>query len=165
MAEPYIGEIRLFAFGVIPSGWTPCEGQLLNIGSYQALYSILGTTYGGDGRTTFALPDLRGRAPVGFNGSIPLGYADGQERHTLMNNEMPEHTHLALGSSAGATTRTATGKVWASTDSNPYAASVPTGVMSERALASVGGQSHNNMQPYGVVSYCIALNGYYPSRD
>lgn len=165
MAEPYMGEIRLFSFGIIPHGWAPCEGQLLNINSYQALYSILGTTYGGDGQTTFALPDLRGHAPVGFSGSIPLGYADGQERHILMNNEMPEHTHQVKGSSAGATTRTAAGKVWASADANPYAASAPTGTMSDRALGSVGGHPHNNMQPYGVVSYCIALEGFYPTRS
>lgn len=160
-----MGEIRLFAFGTIPRGWAPCEGQLLDINTHQALFSIFGTTYGGDGRTTFKLPDLRGRAPVGFSGSIPLGHADGEERHNLTTNEMPQHTHQALGSSAGAATRTAPGKVWARTDSNPYAPSAPTGTMSDRALGSVGGQSHNNMQPYGVVNYCIALEGYYPTRD
>ncbi len=165
MAEPFLGEIRLFSFGVIPKNWLPCEGQTLNINQNQALFSILGTTFGGNGTTTFALPDLRGCVPVHTGGNIPWGAFGGEERHTLTVAEMPAHTHQAMGSSGDANAKVAVGKVWASTDQKPYAASGPTGNMSSQALASVGGQPHDNMQPYTTVSYCIALQGIWPARS
>ena len=118
MAEPFIGEIRSFAFGVVPDGWAPCNGQLLPIAQNQALYAILGNTYGGDGRTTFALPNLQGRAPVHPGGGVTLGQSAGEETHVLTVNEMPMHNHSAYGSS-DASSSDPTNNAWGTTNFAP----------------------------------------------
>lgn len=165
MSEPFLGEIRMFALNYAPRGWLPCNGQVLAINQYQALFSILGTTYGGNGMTTFALPNLQGRAPVHTGSGITLGQSAGEETHTLTIQEMPSHTHQASGNSAGASSSQAQGNVWGKPAANTYAASANT-TMSAAALGLAGGsQPHENMQPYNVVNFCIAINGIFPSRN
>jgi microcystin-dependent protein len=167
MATPYIGEIRLFSFVFPPKGWALCDGQLLPINQNQALFSILGTTYGGNGQTNFALPNLQGRMPAHASASstLVLGEMGGEERHTLIANELPAHTHAAQAVSARGTTPDPAGAVWAGTAAPHYAAGAQT-VMSSQAVAAVGGsQSHDNMPPYLVMSFCISLLGIFPSRS
>lgn len=164
MAEPFVGEIKLLSYPFAPRGWAFCDGQLLPINQNQALFSILGTTYGGDGRTTFALPDLRGRAPVHVGSSITLGQSGGEEHHTLTINEMPQHTHFAKATNNPATTKIATGNVWGTTNTNMYAQQANTTMSAEALTNSGGSQPHNNMQPFTVLNYCIAIYGIYPSR-
>ncbi|WP_274653900.1 phage tail protein [Paenibacillus humicola] len=166
MSEPFIGEIRQFGFGFAPKGWHICDGSILPISNNQALFSILGTTYGGNGTTTFALPDLRGRVPVKFSSSIALGEMSGEENHTLTVQEMPVHTHGAMADSAAPSSREATGNAWTNTGTIMMYQSAANTTMNGAALsASGGGQPHPNMQPYNVVNYCIALQGIYPSRN
>lgn len=166
MSEPFIGEIRAFPYGFAPRGWALCNGDILPIAQNQALFSILGTTYGGNGTTTFALPDLRGRVPAHVGNGITLGQASGEEAHTLTTSEMPAHNHQALGSSGTASTKVAAGNVWATTQSLLYSTTQGSQAMSPQALGTAGSsQPHENMQPYLVISYCIALNGIYPSRN
>ncbi|WP_100405648.1 phage tail protein [Bacillus solitudinis] len=165
MAEPFIGEIRCFSFPFEPKGWAPCNGQLLSIAQNQALYAILGTTYGGNGTTTFGLPDLRGRAPVHKGNQITLGQSAGEESHTLTMNEMPAHTHTINASTVAANKIETNNNVWANNGKNDYALQ-SNGVMSPEALSSTGGgQAHSNMQPYNVANYCIALIGIFPPRN
>ena len=167
MSEPFLGEIRAFGFNFAPRGWAMCNGQLLPIAQNTALFSLLGTTYGGNGQTTFALPDLRGRVPVhmgqghGLSNRIQ-GEQSGEENHTLIITEMPAHAHAQPASNAEQDTNRpgnavpAKGGVYAgSTDGTVMDASTPTG----------GSQPHNNMQPYLVLNYCIALQGIFPSRN
>lgn len=165
MAEPFIGEIRLFSFAYAPQGWAVCDGRILAVNENQALFSLLGATYGGDGRTTFALPDLRGRAPVHAGNEIVPGEKRGEENHALQLQEMPLHTHQARGSSQAADSQAAAGHVWASSNQQPYGSeSNKTGAA--LALAGSGAsQEHPNVQPFTVVNYCIALTGYYPPRN
>ncbi len=166
MNEPYVGEIRLFSFGRIPRGWALCDGRVLPINTNQALYSILGTTYGGDGRTTFALPDLRGRVPVHVGNGVPLGQKAGEETHVLTINEMPAHTHVVNGSSDSATVKAASGNVWGASTNNIYSDNQLNTYMNTQALSTSGNSlPHQNMQPYSVANYCMALVGIYPSRN
>lgn len=166
MSEQYLGEIRLFGFGTVPSGWARCDGQVLQINTNQALYSILGATYGGNGSSTFALPDLRGRVPVHVSSSITRGQKAGEEAHVLTTNEMPTHTHIVNGSSESATLKVATGNVWGKSTNNIYSVDQPNTNMNTQALSTSGNsQPHQNMQPYSVANYCIALVGIYPSRN
>lgn len=168
MAEPFIGEVRFFAFSLVPNGWATCDGQVLQIAQNQALFSILGTTYGGDGVRTFALPNLQGRVPVGTGqsqtaGPVTLGQSAGEAAHALLPGEMPMHDHALMGNQTP-TTKTPAGNVWSSFD-NLYGTTANT-VMAPSALANAGGgQSHSNLQPYLVGSYCIALAGIFPSRN
>jgi microcystin-dependent protein len=165
MATPFIGEIRLFPFNFAPHGWAKCEGQLLLIQQNQALYSIIGTRYGGDGVTTFGLPDLRGRAPVMPNGTISLGSIGGEEVHTLTLSEMPSHNHVLYGSSNG-TTNISTGHVCAASPSILAYSDQANNTMHPGAIQETGGSSpHTNMQPYLALNYCIALQGIFPPRD
>ncbi|MBB6672968.1 phage tail protein [Cohnella nanjingensis] len=165
MGEQFLGEIRLFAIGFAPRGWADCNGQIMSINSNQALFSLLGTTYGGNGVSTFALPDLRGKVPVGIGSSYPLGMTSGEASHTITTNEIPMHTHQVSASNVAASSVSPETAVWASS-SNQFAASGNLGLMNAQAIGSAGGsQSHSNMQPYLTVRYCIALNGIYPSRN
>jgi microcystin-dependent protein len=163
--EPFLGEIRLFANTFAPKGWALCNGQLLQISTNQALYSLLGTTYGGDGKTTFALPDLRGRAPVHPSSSIPRGKSGGEAAHSLTLSEMPAHSHAISGSSEAANEVSPDGKVWG-TYANLYSMAAPTVVMNEASIEKTGaGAAHPNMQPYLAVNFCIATTGLYPTHN
>lgn len=174
MAEPFIGQITLFAGNFAPRGWAFCDGQLLAISSNSALFSILGTTYGGDGRTTFALPDLRGRAPI-HAGRGPglsdrrLGQAGGSETVTLTAAQMPSHTHTARCNSAAGNSNEPVNNVWskdAGTASATYQSATADSNMNAAAIGNTGGsQSHDNMQPFQVLNYIIALQGIFPSRS
>lgn len=172
--EPFVGEIRLFALNFAPKGWALCNGQILSIQSNAALYSILGVTYGGDGRTTFGLPNLQGRVPVHVGTSDEFGYtvnwgeSAGEGSHTLTMQEMPAHTHTVSASSQKATESSPSGNVWAARE-NSYAtadASLPDYSLHSAALSVNGGsQPHENRQPYVVLNFCIALTGIFPSRS
>jgi microcystin-dependent protein len=163
MADPFLGEIRPFAFGVIPRGWLPCEGQVLPINQNQALFSLLGTTYGGNGVNTFQLPDLRGRLPLGSSQNYPPGTVGGEATHTLTVNETPAHTHMVQASSATGTLSTLQGNYWAGAMN--YAAAPDTAMAPDAIGAAGQSQPHENMQPYMAVSFCIATNGIFPSRN
>ncbi len=166
MSEPFLGEIRMFGLNSAPRGWALCNGQLLSIASNQALFSLLGTTYGGDGRTTFALPDLRGRVPVHVGNGVTLGQSAGEENHTLIQAEMPAHTHQMSASTAAANQKNVEGSIWTSSTSNPFGPAASLTPMNAASLAAAGGsQAHPNMQPYLTVNFCIATQGIFPSRN
>ena len=170
--EPFIGQIQLFAFNRAPSGWQPCDGQVVSISRFPALYSLIGTTYGGDGTSTFALPDLRGRAPIHAGqgpGLSPrlVGEAAGAETVTLAGDEMPAHAHPVVATTAS-TSRSPTGTVPGLTEAGasygePLAGQVG---MAPAMIGSTGGsQPHANMPPFLAMSYCIAVEGTFPSFD
>lgn len=162
--DPYLGEIRITAFNFAPRGWALCNGQILSINQNQALYALLGTTYGGDGRTTFALPDLRGRMPMHVNAAHPLGQSGGEPAHTLTTAEMPTHTHPGRASSH-ADTLSPAGAYWATQPGNAYALPA-TNSMAIGAIGAVGGsQPHENMPPYLGMNFVIALTGIFPPRS
>ncbi len=170
MSEPFVGEIRMFAGNFAPRGWAFCDGQLLAVSQNDALFSLFGTIYGGDGQTTFGLPDLRGRIPI-HAGTGPglsprrLGSRGGSERETLTVNQLPSHTHGVSGSAAGATQTTPQGGVPAATDKNLYRDGGTTEEMSSETVgATGGGQSHSNLMPFLCVHFIVALFGIYPSR-
>jgi microcystin-dependent protein len=162
-----MGEIKIVSFPFAPKGWAMCNGQVLPISQNQALFSLLGTTYGGDGVTSFALPNLQGRAPVHAGSEIPLGGAGGEENHTLTINEMPAHSHQVFGATSGPAAGNPAGNVWATLTAtqNPYG-SAPNAAMLPAAIHTAGGgQAHANLQPYLTVNYVIALQGVYPPRN
>ena len=164
MSDPFIGEIRMFAFDFPPRGWGLCNGQLLPINQNQALFSILGTTYGGNGQTTFALPDLRGRTPISFSNSFTLGQRAGEEAHTVTINEMASHSHFVQAGNSAANTPSPAGAFFAQ-NAGAYASN-PNAVMSVDTVTNTGGsQPHPNMGPYLVISFCIALIGIFPSQN
>jgi len=169
MAEAFIGEIRPFGFNFAPRGWAICQGQLLAISQNTALFSLLGTNFGGNGQTTFGLPDLQGRTPVG-EGQAPglsdrtLGERGGQDTVTLTAAEMPAHAHGLMGSSAPGSTVDPTGQYPATPSRPGYAASAQVTMSAESVRPTGGGQPHNNVMPTLIVNYCIALQGIYPSR-
>ena len=168
--DPYIGEIRMFGGNFAPNGWALCNGQTLSIAYYSGLFSLIGTTYGGDGITNFALPDLRSRIPIhkgNFAGTVyQLGEAAGAEVVTLTTQQIPAHTHTLQAGVNGEYNAPA-GHVWASWPGRQYTdASTGLQPLSAEALsASGGGQPHNNMPPFLVVNFIIALEGIYPSRS
>lgn len=169
MSTPYIGEVRLFGGNFAPAGWAFCHGQLLSIAEYEVLFQLIGTTYGGDGETTYALPDLRGRVPV-HQGQGPgltartLGERDGVETVTLTAGQMPRHTHALLANPAAATASTPGGALLAATSVASYDTAAGTTPMAATAVGSAGGtQPHENMAPTLAVSYIISLFGIYPS--
>ena len=173
--EPFIGQLMCFAGNFAPRGWAKCEGQLLDIAQNSALFSILGTMYGGDGRTTFGLPDLRGRVPMGAGqgsglASRTLGAKGGKETVTLTKDQMPSHTHTATtkATTAGADT-TAPNDAFMAKGAQTYSASArpDTTMHRENVVNSTegGNQAHNNMQPFIVMTWCVALQGTFPSRN
>ena len=179
MTTPFIAEIRTFSFNFPPKGWAMCNGQLLSIQQNQALFSLVGTTYGGNGVTTFALPDLRSRTPVhmGQGPGLPnvnLGQAAGEENHTLLVTELPAHTHSFAASTSAATKKAVAGGIFADdvdTQQVDYFATfnAPSSSyvnLNPLSMSNAGGsQAHNNMQPYLVLNICIALQGIFPSRN
>lgn len=171
MSQPFIGEIRIFAGNFAPNGWAFCQGQLQAIAQNNALFALLGTIYGGDGQTTFALPDLRGRAAV-HQGQGPglsnyaIGQQYGTEQVTLLSAHMPAHTHIAGANSAPASTSAPDNAVWAAATGGLAYASAPGVSMNSASVTSAGGsQPHNNMSPYLALNYIIALFGVFPSRN
>lgn len=167
MSEPFLAEIKIFGFDFPPRGWALCDGQILPINQNQSLYSLLGTTYGGDGRTTFALPDLRGRTPIHVSATHGLGSRSGEERHSLSIAEMPQHKHSLRGTTAAGTTDEPAGNLLGSVPGfNVYDdLSAPTNMAPGTVANAGGGQAHENMQPFITLSYGIALTGLFPSRN
>jgi len=165
MAQPYIGEIKMVGFNFPPKGWAFCNGQTLPIAQNQALFSILGTTYGGNGQTTFALPNLQGRTPIYVGPGYVLGGIGGEVNHTLTGPEMPAHTHVPVGAPT-ATAVDPTGLLLGKGASQNFYAASPNTPMNPASVGPTGGsQPHNNMQPYLVINFCIALVGVFPSRN
>lgn len=163
MAEPFLSEIRMMSFVFPPKGWALCNGQLLPINQNQALFSLLGTTFGGDGRVNFALPDVRGRVPIHVGGGHTLGERGGEQAHTLSIAELPTHTHLAIGTSANGSTPVPTGNVLAQAG-NAYRTADNLVPLNTSTVANVGdSQAHLNLQPFLTLSFCIALQGIFPS--
>lgn len=172
MGTPYLSEIRIFSFNFAPKGWAMCNGQFLPINQNQALFSLLGTTYGGNGQTTFALPDLRGRVPFHMGNGYTEGQAGGEEFHTLTLNEMPTHTHALTGNNAvvgaanNSTAATPTNNFFANSGKNVFATGAPNAKMSGATVTNYGGsQPHENRSPFLVLTFCICLIGAFPSRN
>jgi microcystin-dependent protein len=168
MAQPYVGEIRMFGGNFAPAGWMFCEGQLLPISENEILFNLIGTTYGGDGQSTFALPDLRGRIPIHQGNGFILAETGGAEEITLTVNQIPAHTHQLLGSSATATSSDPAGNVGARVTVAavfPYGTDAPLQPLSPLAVGPTGGsQPHTNFQPYLCVDFIISLFGLFPSQ-
>ncbi|MEO5758383.1 MAG: tail fiber protein [Mesorhizobium sp.] len=165
MSEPFLSEIRIMSFGYAPRGWALCNGQLLPINQNQGLFSLLGTTFGGDGRVNFGLPDYRGRIPMHAGGGHTLGERGGEQAHTLSISELPTHTHTAQATTANADDTAATNNLLA-TVANVYTPASNLTSLNPGALANVGGsQAHLNMQPFLTLSFCIALQGIFPSQN
>jgi microcystin-dependent protein len=181
MATPYLSMIEAFGFNFAPQGWALCAGQTLSIAQNQALFALLGTTYGGNGTTTFNLPDLRGRIALSFGqglglSSYPLGGAGGQETHQLLASEVPTHTHTLNATNNGQAngTNVPSGSVlmgsgYGIESNNPveniYSSASPTIAMAANAVSMVGGSAHENRMPFLTINYCIALQGIFPTRS
>ena len=171
MSEPFVGEIRMFGGSFAPAGWAFCNGQQLPINQNQALFSLLGTTYGGNGQTTFALPDLRGRVPIHTGNGFTLGQAGGETAHTLTNSEMPAHIHGASGSTLIADQITPGSNALATVDPTAFTTAVYGPAANLTAMAAVtvanagGSQAHENRQPFLTINFCIALVGVFPTRN
>ena len=170
MSGFFLSEIRLVAFDYAPNGWAECNGQLLPINQNQALFALLGTTYGGDGQTTFALPDLRGRVPMHVGSGHDLGEKGGEDAHTLSSAEAPQHTHQANASNSNANANAAAAGILAVSQGtiylNPNQTSPNLTTLNSATVSNVGnGQAHVNMQPYLTMTFMIALQGIFPSRN
>src|SRR4051812_23096263 len=167
MAEPFLSEIRIMSFVFAPKGWALCNGQLLPINQNQALFSLLGTTYGGDGRVNFGLPDLRGKVPIHMGSSHTLGEKGGEPSHTLTLAEMPAHLHAASASNTTGGTNDPGNNVLANSAPNTLYGPVQnlTAARANTISNAGGSQAHNNMMPYLVLSFCIALQGIFPSQN
>ncbi len=181
MSTPFLGEIKIVSFNFAPKGWALCNGQLLPINQNQALFSILGTTYGGDGRVNFALPNFRGRAPIHVGNGFTEGQAGGQEAHTITQSEMPAHNHFLMASTAvvtatAANTTPAATKVLApavaakqgggTQNVNIFGNGAANTTLNPGTMGNTGGsQAHENRQPYLVLNFCIALQGIFPSQN
>ncbi len=171
MAEPFLGEVKMMSFDFPPRGWAPCNGQLLPINQNQALFSLLSNMYGGDGRTTFALPNLQGRVPIHVGSGYTQGQQVGEVQHTLTAAEMPAHTHALVADTTPASQQdgnlpAANKRVAASTAQNLYGPPTSLTAMNTNDIGFTGGShAHDNMQPYLTVMFCIALIGIFPSRN
>ena len=164
MAEPFLSEIRIMSFVFAPKGWALCNGQLLPINQNQGLFSLLGTTFGGDGRVNFALPDLRARTPIHVGSGHTLGERGGEQAHTLSIAELPEHTHVLNASSANANNALPGANLLATSPQQIYGAASDLVALNPGTVTNVGGsQAHLNMQPFLTLSFCIALQGIFPS--
>jgi microcystin-dependent protein len=165
MAEPFLSEIRLMSFVFAPKGWAQCNGQLLPINQNQALFSLLGTTFGGDGRVNFSLPDLRGRTPIHVGGGHTLGERGGEQAHTLSIAEIPTHTHVARGTSAAGTSNIPAGNFLAKNNLPAHHGPTNLVAMGVGTVSGTGGsQAHLNMQPFLTLNFCVALQGIFPSQ-
>lgn len=165
---PFIGEVRIFSFGFAPKGWAFCDGATLQINQNPALYSLLGTQFGGDGRVTFGLPDLRGRvAPAFDGGAYQMGGTGGEAAHTIVASEMPgPHTHVAQGLTDTATTNLAANALLANVPTaNAYSKVNPPQPLAPGTITATGGAAHDNMSPFLALTFCIALQGVFPSRN
>jgi microcystin-dependent protein len=166
MSEPFLSEIRLMSFQFAPKGWALCNGQLLPINQNQALFALLGTTFGGDGRVNFALPDLRGRIPIHVGSGHTLGERGGEQAHTVSIAELPTHTHVLNGTTNTGNSPVPTNNVLADSPSQLYAAPGNLTSLTPGSVANTGGsQAHLNMQPFLTISFCIALQGIFPSPN
>jgi len=182
MSTPFMGQIEIFSFNFAPKGWALCNGQLLPINQNQALFSLLGTTYGGDGRVNFALPDLRSRVPISFGAGFTLGERGGEEAHTLILSEMATHTHqmMADGTTAAANNTSSPGSSGTTVLGNSggtqspgapfsvsiYASGSPNNTLAPGVISNTGGgQAHTNIQPYLTLNFSIALQGIFPSQN
>ena len=165
MSTPYIGEIRLFAGNFAPNGWAFCDGSLLPISQFDTLFALIGTTYGGDGQSTFALPDLRSRVPIHMGGGFTLAQAGGEELVTLTVNQIPAHTHVPQADSGNGTQTSPAGNVWANSPNFPYSSNAPNAAMAPQAISLDGGsQPHDNMIPFLAVNFILSLFGVFPSQ-
>ena len=164
MGTPFLSEIKIVSFGFAPKGWALCQGQLLPINQNQALFSLLGTTYGGDGRVNFGLPNLQGRTPVHMGGGFSLGELGGEQAHTLSISEIPTHTHVANAAPAAGNDPIPSSN-WLAQADNTYNVATSLTSMNPATVSAVGGsQAHLNMQPFLVLTFCIALQGIFPSQ-
>jgi microcystin-dependent protein len=165
MGTPFMSEIKIIGFAFAPQGWALCNGQLLPIAQNQALFSLLGTNYGGNGQTTFALPDLRARTPIHIGNGHIIGEHAGEQAHTLSIAEMPQHTHQLNGTSANTDTPIPSGNLLG-TANNLYTNPANLTSLNPASVANVGGsQPHENMQPFLTLTFCIALQGVFPSQN
>jgi microcystin-dependent protein len=166
MAEAFIGEIRIMSFNFAPQGWAHCDGQVLQISQNNALFALLGTTYGGNGQTTFALPDFRGRVPIHAGGAHSMGEQGGEYAHTLTGAEMPSHIHLVRASASTQNGHSDPTDSYLGSANNAYHAPANLTPMLASTVAGAGGsQPHDNTQPYLTLSFCIAMVGIFPSRN
>ena len=165
MATPFLSEIKIMSFNFAPKGWAQCNGQLMPINQNQALFSLLGTTYGGDGRINFGIPDLRGRAALSFNNNYTLGERGGEVAHTLLISELPTHVHTESASNTAGTDPVPTSNILANSPALIYAPPTNLTSINPATIGSTGGsQPHVNMQPYLALTFCIALQGIFPSQ-
>ncbi len=164
MAEPFLSEIRIMSFVFAPKGWALCNGQLLPIAQNQGLFSLLGTTFGGDGRVNFALPDFRSRIPMHVGSGHVLGDRGGETAHTLSIAEIPQHTHVAQGSNNTGNSADGAGNILGAVAGRLYTDPTSLTTLHPSTIPTIGGsQAHLNMQPFLTVSFCIALQGIFPS--
>jgi len=166
MAEPFMGELKIVAFNFPPKGWAFANGQLLPINQNQALFSLFGTTYGGDGRVNFALPNVQGRTPIHMGNGFTLGERAGETAHTLNASELPQHNHFVRASSSATGGNTSpTGRYLGGANNAYQPPGGATTTMNPATVTNVGGnQPHENMQPYLVLNFCVALTGIFPSQ-
>ena len=166
MAEPFLSEIRIMSFVFPPKGWSLCDGQLLPINQNQALFSLLGTTFGGDGRVNFGLPDYRGRVPIHVGSGHTLGERGGEQAHTLSISELPTHTHVFNGTTTTGTLNVTTNNILGVSQASIYAPAQNLVVLNPASVTNTGGsQAHLNMMPFLTISFCIALQGIFPSAN
>ncbi|WP_076864584.1 phage tail protein [Bradyrhizobium mercantei] len=165
MADPFLSEIRMMSFNFPPKGWAFCNGQLMPINQNQPLFSLLGTTYGGNGQTNFALPDLRGRVPISMGAGYPLGQRAGEEAHTLVINEMPQHNHLANAANSNGTQPINAGAYLGGFNNGYSTSTANVTTLNPLTVGIAGGsQAHQNMQPFLTINFSIALQGIFPSQ-